>query len=48
MLLRHTAILYVGSFLVIGWVGKIVLTRRMRRHGATLSEINDKFGGSAG
>jgi hypothetical protein len=44
----YTAILYFGSFLVIGWVGKRVLTRWMRRHGATLSEVNDQFGGSAG
>ena len=44
----YTAILYFGSFLVIGWVGKLVLTRWMRRHGATLSEVNNQFGGSAG
>ncbi len=44
----YTAILYFGSFLVIGWVGKLVLTRWMRRRGATLSEVNGQFGGSAG
>ena len=40
----YTAILYFGSFLVIGWVGKLVLTRWMGRHGVTLSEINEQAG----
>lgn len=44
----YTAILYFGSFLVIGWVGKLVLIRWMARHGATLSEINEQAGKSAG
>ena len=44
----YTAILYFGSFLVIGWAGKIVLTRWMARHGATLSEVDDQFHRSAG
>ena len=44
----YTAILYFGSFLMIGWVGKIVLSRWMARHGATLSEINEQAGESAG
>jgi len=44
----YTAILYFGSFLVIGWVGKLVLTRWMRRHGATLSEVNEQAGQNAG
>lgn len=44
----YTAILYFGSFLVIGCVGKLILTRWMARHGATLSEVNDQFGPSAG
>lgn len=43
----YTAILFFGSFLVIGWVGKLVLTRWMARHGASLSEVNDQFRGSA-
>jgi len=44
----YTAIIYFGSFLVIGWLGKLVITRWMARHGATLSEVNDQFHGSAG
>lgn len=44
----YTAILYFGSFLVIGWVCKLVLGRWMARHGATLSEINEQAGESAG
>lgn len=44
----YTAILYFGSFIVIGWLGKLALTRWMARHGATLSEVNDQFGASAG
>jgi len=44
----YTAILYFGSFLVIGWVGKLVLTRWMACHGTTLSEINEQAGQNAG
>lgn len=44
----YTAILYFGSFLVIGWLGKRAITRWMARHGATLSKVNDQFPGSAG
>ena len=42
----YTAVLYFGTFLVIGWVGKLVLTRWMDRHGATLPEVKDQFGRS--
>lgn len=44
----YTAILFFGSFIVIGWLGKLVLNRWMARHGATLSEINEQAGPSAG
>jgi len=44
----YTAILYFGSFLLIGWVGKLVLARWMARHGTTLSEINEQAGQNAG
>jgi len=44
----YTAILYFGSFIAIGWVGKLVIIRWMARRGATLSEVNDQFGSSAG
>jgi DNA-binding transcriptional regulator of glucitol operon len=44
----YTAVIYFGSFIVIGWLGKLALTRWMARHGATLSEVNDQFRGSAG
>lgn len=44
----YTAILYFGSFLVIGGLGKLVVTRWMARHGATLSEVSEQFHGGAG
>jgi hypothetical protein len=44
----YTAVIYFGTFIVIGWVGKLALDRWMARRGATLSEVNDQVGGSAG
>jgi hypothetical protein len=38
------AILYFGSFLAIGWGAKRLLDRAMRRHGATLDEVQKQAG----
>jgi hypothetical protein len=44
----YTAIIFFGTFIVIGWLGKLALNRWMAKRGATLSEINEQAGPSAG
>jgi len=44
----YTAILFFGTFIVIGWLGKRALDRWMAKHGATLPEVNEQAGKSAG
>lgn len=44
----YTAVIYFGTFLVIGWVGQRAIARWMGRHGATLSEVKDQFAPAPG
>jgi hypothetical protein len=39
-----TAILYFGSFLVLGWIAKRALDKWMAQHGENLSEIQSQAG----
>jgi type II secretory pathway predicted ATPase ExeA len=40
----HTAILYFGSFLALGWFAKRVLDKWMAQHSETLTEIQRQAG----
>lgn len=40
-----TAIVYFGTFLALGYFAKRSLDRWMRRHGETLTEVQDQAGG---
>jgi hypothetical protein len=40
----YTAILYFGSFLVLGWIAKRALDKWMARHSEDLSEIQSQAG----
>jgi len=40
----YTAILYFGSFLVLGWIAKRVLDKWMAQHGENLSEVQEQAG----
>ena len=42
----YTAILYFGSFLVLGWIAKRALDKWMSSHGEHLSEIQSQAGES--
>ncbi len=40
----YTAILYFGSFLVLGWIAKRVLDKWMAQHSETLTEVQGQAG----
>jgi hypothetical protein len=40
----YTAILYFGSFLVLGWIAKRFIDKWMAQHGETLSEVQGQAG----
>jgi len=40
----YTAVLYFGSFLVLGWLGKRLLDRWIAQHGEKLSEVQQQAG----
>ena len=40
----YTAILYFGSFLMLGWIAKRVLDKWMAQHGEDLSEVQSQAG----
>jgi hypothetical protein len=40
----YTAILYFGSFLVLGWIAKRVLDKWMAQHSETLPEVQSQAG----
>ena len=40
----YTAILYFGTFLALGWLGKRFIDKWMARHGEDLSEVQDQAG----
>ena len=42
----YTAVIYFGTFMVIGLAGKHLIARWMDRRGATLSEVKEQFGPS--
>ena len=44
----YTAIIYFGAFIVIGGAVKFVIVRWMARHGASLEDVNEQAGASAG
>ena len=40
----YTAVIYFGTFLVLGWFGKRVLDQWMAHHGEDLSEVQNQAG----
>jgi hypothetical protein len=40
----YTAILYFGSFLVLGWIAKRVLDKWMAQHSENLREVQGQAG----
>jgi hypothetical protein len=40
----YTAVLYFGSFVVLGWFGKRLLDKWTAQHSENLSEVQDQAG----
>ena len=44
----YPGVVYLGTFIAIGWMAKRLLDRWIARHGATLEEVNEQAGANAG